>query len=587
MSLKDICFSWCNEGVAFNAAIHAVPYPDLVRVEIEQAASEYAAAKVVLMVDEDAYEMPAEQWCHISVRRQNGQVVHLFHGRVDDYPLEISVSREITLEFVGELPNALELEQALLEAENRQAPYYNILFVPPDDRDKPVPLLEGRGALVDWDRTTLQPRLSDVLQGRSLIEIEASEHDVQGFSSKQVGLPIRRVTFSISVQWHQLGVAKVQIGPTISALFGNAPDGTPTVSTLTGASFQTGFNGLKLPDGYSNGDRNLVQLKAGERGLVAEDFVSSAATVTIGDYPTGDTEYDEDHGSTPRQATTTRNWYGIDYTLNGEYRQKRREVLSGVVDVPLAGAGLSAGVETLTFALLVPTEAENGSVLPSAAASFFRASDGSMTAYGREALEHVLARISARMAFACRSIESTFRCAAEDMLAIDCDTSVKMYAPQLRGGHIEGKVLSYRFVLGHDEENVYVTLGSSRGDGTDTPAGDHLVDPRSYRNTFGADATCNTGLSYDDPALPAPALPVDVDAMLADPAGYLVGAATVQNTGDAQDAGFAASSHPDEYLIANPTAFTLQMRGLDTVDELLLELPGYNVALHLPRHTEL
>jgi hypothetical protein len=149
----------------------------------------------------------------------------LFSGRLVALPVEIKddlVALELTAE-----PEDADIQLQTLGKTLKEAPFWNANFVDPFEQNNPAEWLEGRSALYAWDRLTGKVCLSNLFEGRNLLDFSS----VFFSDSLKVHLaetPLSSVSVTVTAEWVQKGEGEISLGSRIGAAF---PGGM--INTLT------------------------------------------------------------------------------------------------------------------------------------------------------------------------------------------------------------------------------------------------------------------------------------------------------------------------------------------------------------------
>jgi hypothetical protein len=586
--IGKIYFAAIDPGDTYDALIHSVENEIVLNLRISQAESEFARAEIEIENPGEGLLNPLRKTrCFISIENPSGLPKLIFSGRILGYPTDIT-QETVRLQYIAQ-PDDWETQQQTFLDTLKVDPYYNELFISEDRRNDPAEILSGRTALLYWDRVTNTVALSDIVEDGVFYDLgSAPLFDSVSFDIGDP--PITDVNVNIEAQWIQSGVGVVDAGAAIKQEFGS-PVGNQ-INTLTPYSFEDAWRGVTLPRGYSIQESVLTPV-ANSFGLSQANLKSANSVVNATDFPRA-------NGDTTGQRTVSvaRVYYDASLILDAVYQQKRRETASFTLHAVTQDFALKAKqVKDLFIRIQNPTETAQAQILDEKKPSFFwDKGTADLTAFGRLAIEHGLARARAVVTKSARIIETTFETDLRDVIDLTVNDTVRFTDSRFPGGSIRGKVISYSFSVseggGYGAE---ITIASMIGTGIDSvPTGDPdetTILSTIYNNEFGA-ATMTSAIHYT-PAVPTISEPIDVEQMEIDDQ-YLITNTTVNNPGNVQDGLFAAESvtlagagRVDLVLLNNPTSVTVDLRSLNPDKELAATI---NVSVEdytLPKHTDL
>lgn len=577
MKIGKIFFAYVNPLDTYDDTIHSVEDEDVFSLRISQSETEFARARVEIRNPSIGLLAPGrKQRVFISCEHGPDKKL-LFAGRLVGFPLDIG-ENTVSVEFIAQPEDWFNTQQAFLQT-LKVAPFYNPLFIPEEDRDKAEEILAARAALLHWDRMTGQVVLSDILQGSQFLDI-GDEFFFDSLETEIGDPPVSRIVAEIEVQWLQLGVGEVNCGEPIRREFTNTITASPQINTLTPLAFEAGWNGVRIPRGYELVESQLTPV-ADAFGLIQENLRSGLALVSGMDYPTKT-------GATPatRQVSIPRVWYEGRLFLKAEYSQKRREIMHTVVTSETQNVSLSSDrTELLTARLQDPTALTQDEVLDVGKPSFFYEA-GDLTSYGRDAVEHIVLQAMARLKKAARAVEIQFDCAAEKILELTCDYTVKINDPRIPGAEAIGKVVGYTILIDGDTGSQFgqVKIACCLGTAQDSIGSGDPIDETSYDNVTGG--PIQSAVFYELAAIPDIEIPVDVEAMETDDE-YLIEEVIVEHSGHSQNVGWIAQAQPDVWLQDRRTRVEVELKSMNPEPELYAEVEIDCSTLTLPRHINL
>ncbi len=583
MGVGNIYFAMVDPGDTFDPNIHNREDEDVFKLVISQNEGEFARAEVEIRNPRQGLLAPARKTRVFISCDVAGTAELMFSGRVVGYPSDIS-EETVSLEYIAQ-PEDWETTQAAFLDSLKVSPYWNDLFASEDKRSELAYILAGRSALLHWDRKTGALSLSDIIEGCQSIDL-GPEVIFDTVRAEVGDPPIQQINVVIEAQWEQLGYGVVDCMPQIKAAFINTAIPTSQINTLTPEAFEDGWSGVRISSGYSLLESKLSAV-ADDFELEQTDLRSGLATVSAVDFPraNGDTTGD-------RECSVPRVWYDGTLQLSASYKQKRREVFTTSLVADIQNFSLRGNEsEDLYLRLQAPTALAQGSTLDVGKHSFYwNKTTLTLTDYGREVVEHALMRARARLIKSSRAVEVRFSANVEDLIDVDCDTSLRFEDDRLPGGSIQGKVISY--ILSWDGDSgqqiADVTIGSCIGtavdsSGTGSPS-EVEIGAVDYITEFGT-SPMHSSIFYDfiEPTIEEP---VDVELMESDDQ-YLIDLVTVDNDGETQNTNFIATAHPDVYLKDNPTGITIDLKTMQPEAELFAEMQISTETFTLPKQVNL
>lgn len=560
MGIGQLYFAAVADDEIFDEDVHLVEDLQVFNLKISQSEGEFARAELEVTNPLEGLLLDTrKQRLFISCEETpGGPIVLLFSGRITGFPLDLD-DEIVTLEYIAQ-PEGWQATQETFLDTLKVAPYYNELFIPVEDRDLPEEILAARSTLLHWNRSTGAISISDILQGSQTVDVGGNFF----FDSLNTAIsdpPLRSTNLSIEVQWEQFGVGEVDVGEAIRQNFINTTGPTPQINSLTPHSFIQGWQGVLAPRGYELIENRITPV-ANSLGVTEDVMRSAAASVdgtvyrTAGGLDTGGN----------RACTVPRVWFRGKMRLLATYKQKRTErfevsLISQVQSYTLAGQT----EESIFLRLQDPVSAANGAVLDPTQPSFFvDLGTNQLTTHGQDAVEHGFLRARARLAKAMRAVESTFELALDQVLNISCDHSIRIEDDRLPGTEVFGKVLGYILEIDGDtgKQVATVTIGSAIGLGFDSVGPEDSTQfAATVYDTVNDPGTMTSAIYYSD-LVENIATPIDVAAMEADEL-YLIDNVLVQNSGQSQNTGFAASATPDTYLEANKTRVVVDLKSMN------------------------
>jgi hypothetical protein len=259
---------WADEGEAFSESDHAVEAEAVLSFTLSQAEGEFAKLVVEILNPGVGLLSPGmQQWAWFSVEGGGGSagvIEPLFFGRVVGIPEDIH-GETVTITFVAR-PEDYEEQKAALAATLREFPFWDPVFVPPDQRENADFVLESRPAHWHIDRVTHVVTISDIIEGEDGLLNFASAPFYDSVSVSYGQAPVTRVDCRAVLTWVQKGTGSVDLSSVIEAAFaeqggfvqrgfiasytgGGLMTDWPEIGTNIGGGWKVGLSGAARIDG--------------------------------------------------------------------------------------------------------------------------------------------------------------------------------------------------------------------------------------------------------------------------------------------------------------------------------------------------
>lgn len=563
MSVGKIYFAMVDDE-DFDPIIHAREDLHVFDLKISQSEGEFAKAALEILNPNIGFLDPSrKKRIYISCDVGDLHPKLLFSGRIIAYPSDLS-SEFVTIEYLAQPNDWVDVQDDFIQT-LKVSPYYNELFIAPEERNEPHEVLSSYSSLIYWDRSSNEIKLSDFIQGESVIDI--GENIFFDTLSTSFGdPPINRILLNIEAQWRQIGVGEVDVEKGIRETFENSSIPSPQINTLTPNTFENGWRRIRIPKGYTAIENDLIAV-ANNFGLTQSNLKSGIATVDGNVYKTSQSI----PINAPRTCSVPRIWYAARLKLLAEYLQKRRENV--VLELNCSTQDYTLGedvVEELSLRIQDPVSSINGAVLDPRKSSFFLNDDFTIfTDYGKDAIEYGLLRARARLIKGARSVEVSFDCPIDDVIDITCDHTIKFSDDRSPGTDTFGKVVNYSLSFNGDSGNqiASVTISPTIGTGIDsenTIGGEELEEV--FYPTYDSMSDMASAVYYKLGSQDIDE-PVNVDQMETNDQ-YLIDSINTENDGEAQNAGFVASTTPEIYLEEHKTRIEVNLKSMNPSPEL-------------------
>lgn len=295
-------FAWRHRGEKFNSQAHGRCDLEILDLAIDHREGEVALATVLV----SQFKLPDFSQRHAFISYK-GQL--LFSGRLVGFPVKVSDGLA-KLEFTAEpLDAGGQLES--LASDLKHAPFWDDAFMEVAEQGDPAEWLEARSALFAWDRLTGTVCVSDLFQGRNILDLTDVFFE-DSLTIRLADTPLSQISVTLSAQWVQEGAGEISLGRKIAAAFSGG-----MINTLTPHALQATWP----KEGQKLGRSGFWVVKSHLRE------VTPPHTGVLGIYPTLTPEiavWDE-VAQGPKKIRAKQFWMVGTLILGWRYRQKRRE----------------------------------------------------------------------------------------------------------------------------------------------------------------------------------------------------------------------------------------------------------------------
>lgn len=422
----------------------------------------------------------------------------LFYGRLVGVPTDIQADA-VQLEFLAR-PEDFDEQKAALAETLKVLPFYDPVFVAPEDREKPDTVLEARPVLWHIDRLTGEVTISDIMSGEDGTIIFAPERTLS-VSVSYDGKPATLAACKAEVRWTQRAEGSIDISQEVLAAF-EAADSTraghiasftgeglykswPKIGASIGGGWEIGASSIERLDGVSVPFLNLnvacstggfkTNVTSGNNAIafVVEDVDEAHGWIPLGETYTGSygfpraSYYEQDDKDIGGPCIVGFPEWVLEGTLGVKFTADR--VRSEQVSFSIA-ADVQPIVSDMTDAAVsidVRTGEVDQPIDPGGAIPIGdpRRNSYMLTDRGKQSLEHLIVLCRARLLARARAVRVSFDVPFEDGAAASLRHSATIADPRLPGGQATGKVVSYSFSLNGDDGalNASLTIGCMIG----------------------------------------------------------------------------------------------------------------------------
>jgi hypothetical protein len=462
-------FAWVAASETAFGAEHQVEDEEVFAFKVDHAEGEFANLSVEIRNPRIGLLAPARKtWAWLSWNN-GATVIPLFFGRLVGVPSDLH-QEAVTLAFTARPADYNARKLALAET-LKVAPYWDPIWIDPDQRNDPDVVLEARSQLWHIDRVTHHVTVSDVLIGEDG-ETEFAEADVF-YDSVVVRLnqpPLRTVSVDGQVHWTQAGSGNVDV-PSLGVISSYTGDGLvqdwPKAGSNVGGGWEVDTASATDLDGIGKIDADAYS-QVGPPGF--NNRVENGRLVpTL--MPSGWLWFEtlKWHFFTAdlREGVLVPLWR-IATSLRLRYaaaRQRSEHVrFTLVADVqPIVTLPGEDEVQQLTLQsadLGEPIEGE----LP---IGDVRRRSYFPTGRGLRSLEYLIALARSHVLLRSRAVEVEFECRFERAIELSCRKNARVFDRRLPGGQALGKITAYSFGVDGDSGAMIgsVTIGCAVGYG--------------------------------------------------------------------------------------------------------------------------
>jgi len=441
-------FAWVDATEITFGPEHQVEDEEVFSFRVEHAEGEFASLSIEIRNPRIGLLAPARKtWAWLSWN--NGtEMIPLFFGRLVGVPGNLH-QEIVTLQFTARPADYNAQKQTLAET-LKVAPFWDPIWIDPDQRSDPDIVLEARSQLWHIGRVTHQVTVSDVLVGEEGVE-DFAESDVF-YDSVAVRLnqpPLRIVTVDGQVHWTQSASGSLDV--ISSGAFDTfTGDGLmqdwPKAGSNIGGGWEvesasaSDVHGIgRIPDdayetasqldGFANHVENgrLVPRTMPSGWLWFETLRWSFFTADL-----------REGVFVPlwRIATTLRLRYATERQRQERVRFSLSADVQPIVTLPGEDEVQSLSLSSTDVGEPIDGELPIGDVRRR---SYFP------TERGLRSLEYLLALARAHLLMRSRAFEIEFGCRFERAIVLSCRKNVRVFDHRLPGGQAVGKVISYAF----------------------------------------------------------------------------------------------------------------------------------------------
>lgn len=206
-------FAWVDSQEIFDPIVHNREDEAIFSLKISHREGEFPKALVEIKNPKTSLLIKKRKSrAFISVTTDTSSASLIFQGYVVAMPLMIH-GETIVIEFSREGPmDGEKFKEALMTL--KEPPYFDPLFMAPEDQDSPQEILDARSQLPHWPRDQGDMVFSDVLEGRHVLDVR--DHFIKDSLKISVkGIPFAAVSVELCAEWIQTCRGFCDISPKI------------------------------------------------------------------------------------------------------------------------------------------------------------------------------------------------------------------------------------------------------------------------------------------------------------------------------------------------------------------------------------
>lgn len=446
-----------------------------------------------------------KQWVWMSWLKPDNSVVALFHGRLVGVPDGLN-EELVSLTYVGRAADNEQQKEGLADA-LRVLPYFDPVFIDPQQVRNVDQVLESRAALWHYGRTDKTVSISNIVLGEGdTIVIEAG--DVFGLDITYSGEPLRAVNVTAEVSWKQAQSGVVDITAALKAAFA-AAGSTGPITSFTGQGLEAAWllAGDGIGGGWSVKATTLTLLSSFTNGVTPTFVDVPINPALIPPQPPDFLPVDEGDATTnPTKTARFYLWvFNAELSVAYEAERDRSEVVRFTMHADVQDVLSQSDeprFEDMQFSSgLIGDEIDDAN-----------ASDGTFTgedlpignvarrsyfnlARGKQSLKFLMLIARARLLFAARAGQVSADIPFDVAVQLSCRHNVLISDARLPGGQAFGKVVGYQFGLDGNTGALSgsVSLGCCIGRGNEVAPLAEGTPTHSSSDYFGPDAQVYLG----------------------------------------------------------------------------------------------
>lgn len=463
-------FAWVDAGTAFDQSLKR--HDDvIVGFAIDQQEGGFAGAKIDLKNPHVGLLSAGRKlWAWLSWTDSalgSTTAVPLFFGRLVGVP--DAVDREVvTLSFIAR-PEDFDAQRQTLSETLKVAPYWDPLWISPDQRLIADTVLDSRTALWHIDRTSHVVTLSDTLNGDDgTVDLVAADILDGSLQVAYGQVPLRKVSVTADVIWVQQATGVVDLSALMVAAFKAQGSQEPLmISSYTGQGLSDDW---PQPSDDFGGGWAMAQNSS---------LLNVDGTVLPRAYHTVTVKYDK----LPTDSTESVMSFPFDvdfplwrfkpnFTLAYEAARNRSETVNFILSADVQSLLTEAGdSETLSLSF----SSSEATALIDADGTSRPIGDLARSQYlptdrGQQSLAYLIARARAALLNRARAVDISAAIPFAIAASLTLRKNATLTADQIPGGAAAGKITGYDFALKDGVMSGSVKIGCVIGRGNNVAA---------------------------------------------------------------------------------------------------------------------
>jgi hypothetical protein len=387
----------------------------------------------------------------------------LFFGRLVGIPSQLT-NEIVQLTFVAR-PLDWDAQKQALADTLKVAPYWDPIWLQPEQRDEPDSVLEARSALWHIDRTSHVVTISDIISGEDGVIDLGGNYFYDSLDVSYGQVPGRQIQCEAEVHWQQAAIGSHDLRAELLAAFKAAGARDGVVQSYTGEGLARDWpeKGDGIGGKWEHGESGIERV---DGTAIPQDYQQTVlANGAIGSFPV----------------------WSLNPTLNVDYdvvRSRSEKVTftleldtQALVADPGDAAYLSVNMSSYAIGEPVdPADSDNpDGVLP---IGDVRRRAYFTTDRGRVSLEYLIAVCRAELLIRARAVVIKIQADWSSGLGLSCRKNVKIDDVRLPGGTATGKITDYSLVADGEtgELRTDITIGCTIGQGNTVSAADGAPD---------------------------------------------------------------------------------------------------------------
>jgi hypothetical protein len=487
---ENFYLAWIDEGETFDETVHNREDEDVFSFQLEQSEGDFATLSLEIRNPRIGLLAPGrKQWCFFAFN-DNGVITPLFKGRLVGIPSNV-FDTLVTLSFIAR-PSDYDAQKLALAETLKELPYYDPIFISPDNWGDPDVVLEAYDVLWHIDPVTHEVTVSNVIIPEDgVVEVTDDQHFYDEMSVTLNQTPLRRCQVIATIPWTQTDDAgnSIDLSNKIKQAFGADVNGMITSFTMSGLIDDWPKQGDKFSNGWVVKSGELTDVSFSIPIVPIPDIFSWQGTIPRlpqGSivYPlkvTGEYHAGEKAGFNFQfELVVVQKNYAVPslkvaYTASREFAQ----TVSFTLETDQQSIITAAGEDEVLTITLNANKVSDISEFGDTPIEDVRRRDYVHTARGLLSCKYLLLVARAHLIARSRAVETTYQQGFKAGLAArSLRKAGLLHDHRLPGGAATGKIVKYTFSLSGDDGSAIanITIASCIGKGG-TPYSNSVGDP--------------------------------------------------------------------------------------------------------------